>query len=136
MWVLYLSSTEFDPEAGCAPHVSDGGCQMVQCSQHLASAAFVVLLSGALYRSSNLPCSERRMCVIGAVPVQKHLPARWKALVTRDNNGMPSRKGQVWASPYRWGCTLIAYRKGDLLRSALSHTISIILTDDPYLAAL
>lgn len=74
------------------------------------------------------------MGVIGAVPVQKHLPARWKALVTRDNYGMPSRKGQVWASPYRWGCTLIAYRKGDLLRSALSHTIS--LPDDPFLAAL
>ena len=66
--------------------------------------------------------------------MQKHLPARWQALVTRDNKGMPSRRGQVWASPYRWGCTLIAYRKGDLLRSALSHTIS--LPDDPFLAAL
>ena len=50
------------------------------------------------------------------IVLQGHLPPRWKALVLRDSDGMVSRKGQVWACPYRWGCTLIAYRKSALLR--------------------
>ena len=46
--------------------------------------------------------------------------------MTRDSSGMLSRKGQVWACPYRWGCTLIAYRKGALLRCAISLNLCIL----------
>ena len=45
--------------------------------------------------------------------------------MTRDSNGMPSKKGQVWASPYRWGCTLIAYRKSALLRYDMPHPMDL-----------
>ncbi|MCS6813764.1 MAG: extracellular solute-binding protein [Cyanobacteria bacterium] len=38
------------------------------------------------------------------------LPNRWRELVTRDNQGKPSSDGQVWAAPYGWGTTVIAYR--------------------------
>ena len=46
--------------------------------------------------------------------------------MTRDSNGMLSRKGQVWASPYRWGSTLIAYRKSALLRCALPGNLCVL----------
>lgn len=46
--------------------------------------------------------------------------------MTRDSNGMLSRKGQVWACPYRWGSTLIAYRKSALLRCDLSGNLCIL----------
>ena len=45
--------------------------------------------------------------------------------MTRDSNGMPCKKGQVWASPYRWGCTLIAYRKSALLRYDMLHPMDL-----------
>lgn len=38
------------------------------------------------------------------------LPARWQSLVTRDRQGQFDPQGQVWAAPYRWGSTVIAYR--------------------------
>jgi hypothetical protein len=59
---------------------------------------------------------------LGAYPrpdpraVQSMLSPRWRQLVTRDARGLPSPDGQVWASPYRWGCTLVAYHKDRLLR--------------------
>jgi putative spermidine/putrescine transport system substrate-binding protein len=39
---------------------------------------------------------------------------RWKQLVSRNDQGQVDAKGKVWGVPYRWGGTVIAYRK-DLL---------------------
>jgi putative spermidine/putrescine transport system substrate-binding protein len=41
----------------------------------------------------------------------KSLSPRWQSLVTRDRQGKPDANGQVWAAPYRWGYTMIVYRK-------------------------
>ena len=38
------------------------------------------------------------------------LSQRWQAFVTRDRQGQLDPQGQVWAAPYRWGTTVIAYR--------------------------
>lgn len=38
------------------------------------------------------------------------LPNRWRELVTRDDQGKLDPSGQVWAAPYGWGTTVIAYR--------------------------
>ncbi|NJR52369.1 MAG: extracellular solute-binding protein [Leptolyngbyaceae cyanobacterium CSU_1_3] len=73
----------------------------------------------------------------------KQVPLRWQELVTRDDRGLPSLKGKVWAAPYRWGSTVIVYRKdifrqkdllpptdwGDLWREDLQGRIS--LPDQP-----
>ncbi len=42
------------------------------------------------------------------------MPQRWRTVVTRNRQGQLDAHGQVWAAPYRWGATVIAYRK-DLL---------------------
>lgn len=39
------------------------------------------------------------------------LPDIWQQLVTRDRQGMITPQGLVWAAPYRWGMTVLAYRK-------------------------
>jgi len=67
------------------------------------------------------------------------LPDRWKALVTRDDQGHLDPQGQIWGAPYRWGATVIAYRKdkferlgwtpadwGDLWRPELTRRISLL----------
>ncbi|GBF91197.1 hypothetical protein Rsub_04866 [Raphidocelis subcapitata] len=46
----------------------------------------------------------------------RRLPRRWQQLVRRGPDGRPSDCGAVWGCPYRWGGTLIAYRKDSLLR--------------------
>lgn len=33
----------------------------------------------------------------------------WQTLVRRDAQGQPSREGEIWAAPYRWGTLMIAY---------------------------
>jgi putative spermidine/putrescine transport system substrate-binding protein len=38
----------------------------------------------------------------------------FKQLVKRNDQGLSDPNGQIWAAPYRWGATVIAYRK-DLL---------------------
>jgi putative spermidine/putrescine transport system substrate-binding protein len=66
--------------------------------------------------------------------------AKWQTLVTRNDRGEPDPKGKVWAAPYRWGSTMIAYRRdifqakglplptdwSDLWRSDLKRQISLL----------
>jgi len=39
------------------------------------------------------------------------LPQRWQELVRRNDRGKPDPKGKIWGAPYRWGSTVIAYRR-------------------------
>jgi hypothetical protein len=71
------------------------------------------------------------------------LPERWRALVRRGPDGRPcgprAPGAAVWAAPYRWGATLIAYRSDrlrriggpvldwdDLLRPALRGRVAFV----------
>ncbi len=67
-----------------------------------------------------------------------NLPQRWQELVTRNDQGASDRLGKVWAAPYRWGYTMIAYNRdkfkslgwqpkdwGDLWREELRDRISL-----------
>ena len=49
---------------------------------------------------------------------QTCLSPRWQRLVRRDGRGQLSERGDVWAAPHRWGCTLVATRTDKLLRCA------------------
>jgi putative spermidine/putrescine transport system substrate-binding protein len=40
---------------------------------------------------------------IAKLPSWQNLPEAWRKLGTRD--------GQIWAAPYRWGCTVMIYRR-------------------------
>ncbi|MDV2992885.1 MAG: hypothetical protein N4J56_002539 [Chroococcidiopsis sp. SAG 2025] len=66
------------------------------------------------------------------------LPNRWQELVRRNKAGQFDAKGNVWAAPYRWGYTVIAYNRdkfqslnwkpqdwGDLWREELRDRISL-----------
>ena len=68
-----------------------------------------------------------------------NLPRRWQELVTRNERGQPDEQGKVWAAPYRWGCTMIAYNRdkfqslgwqpkdwGDLWREECKGRISLL----------
>jgi putative spermidine/putrescine transport system substrate-binding protein len=44
------------------------------------------------------------------IPNWNQLPSRFAELVTRNNQGLLDGQGNVWGAPYRWGCTMIAYR--------------------------
>lgn len=41
----------------------------------------------------------------------KNLDSRWQNLVKRDRNGKLAEGGEVWGAPYRWGNTMIVYRR-------------------------
>ncbi len=42
------------------------------------------------------------------------LPSQFQQIVQRDAQGFPTAEGQTWGAPYRWGSTVIAYRKNRL----------------------
>jgi len=67
------------------------------------------------------------------------LSPKWQDLVKRDAEGLQSEQGQIWAAPYRWGSTVIIYRKdkfkklgwepqdwSDLWREELKGRISLL----------
>lgn len=45
----------------------------------------------------------------------EQLPEIWQSLVRRDRSGLPdqaqTKSQKIWGAPYRWGMTVIAYRK-------------------------
>lgn len=69
----------------------------------------------------------------------KNLPPRWQEIVTRNQQGQLAKQGQVWGAPYRWGTTVIVYRRdkfeelgwtpkdwSDLWRPELRDRISLL----------
>lgn len=71
-----------------------------------------------------------------------HLDDRYKSLVRRNHQGLLDDRGEIWALPYRWGTTAIAYRQdffeklgwaitdwSDLWRPELAGHIGLV--DDP-----
>lgn len=76
-------------------------------------------------------------------PEQLHrwqeLPGVWQALVKRNDRGEADPDGKVWGAPYRWGSTVIVYRRdkfkslgweptdwSDLWREELQGRISVL----------
>ena len=51
------------------------------------------------------------------LPNWSKLESRWQELAQRDELGQSSSKGLVWGVPYRWGTTVIVYRR-DLFAAA------------------
>ena len=69
----------------------------------------------------------------------QQLPQAWQEIVKRDRQGQVSNTGEVWGAPYRWGTTVIAYRRdkfrelgwtpkdwSDLWRPELRDRISLV----------
>ncbi len=64
------------------------------------------------------------------------LSSRWQRLVKRDKQGYLQEDGKIWAAPYRWGTTVMAYRSdkldwqpqdwSDLWDERLSDRISMV----------
>ncbi|MGK7922344.1 MAG: extracellular solute-binding protein [Trichodesmium sp.] len=67
------------------------------------------------------------------------LPNKWQELVKRNDQGYVYQQGEIWAAPYQWGTTLIAYRVdkfktlgweptdwSDLWRPELTGNISLL----------
>ncbi len=44
----------------------------------------------------------------------QQLPRPWQEIVKRNSQGQLDNSGQVWAAPYRWGTTVIAYNRDKL----------------------
>ncbi|WP_026735820.1 extracellular solute-binding protein [Fischerella sp. PCC 9605] len=76
---------------------------------------------------------------VGQLKQWSALPQRWQELVRRNEQGYLDAKGKIWAAPYRWGSTVIVYRRdkfrelgwtptdwSDLWRSELRDRISLL----------
>ena len=76
---------------------------------------------------------------IAGLPSWQKLPQRWQELVKRNEQGELDPNGKIWAAPYRWGNTVIAYNKdkfkslgwiptdwSDLWREELHNRISLL----------
>ncbi len=48
------------------------------------------------------------------IPNWGKLESRWHELAQRDDRGNSSANGQIWGVPYRWGTTVIIYRRDKL----------------------
>jgi putative spermidine/putrescine transport system substrate-binding protein len=46
----------------------------------------------------------------------RNLGEPWQTFLGRDDQGLPTENAQIWGQPYRWGTTLLVYRK-DKFRS-------------------
>lgn len=73
------------------------------------------------------------------LPGWQRLPLPWQQLVRRNREGYPDPGGAIWGAPYRWGTTLMAYRRdkfealgwkpgdwGDLWREDLRRRLSLV----------
>ena len=93
-------------------------------------------LDSAIKKSLLQPLNEQQLTQWA------QLPQQWQSLVKRNAQGELDKTGQVWGAPYRWGTTLIAYRRdkeeqfggkltdwGDLWREQLRNRLSVI--DEP-----
>ncbi|MFB2972994.1 extracellular solute-binding protein [Aerosakkonema sp. BLCC-F183] len=70
----------------------------------------------------------------------QQVPQAWQELVRRNDRGKPDPKGKIWGAPYRWGSTVIVYRRdkfaskgwkaptdwADLWRKELGGRISLL----------
>jgi putative spermidine/putrescine transport system substrate-binding protein len=41
----------------------------------------------------------------------QQVPADWRSIVTRNDQGELAANGKIWGAPYRWGTTVIAYNR-------------------------
>ena len=48
---------------------------------------------------------------------------RVQTYLRRDASGAQSGDGEVYAAPYRWGCTVVAYRGDELARRGIPPII-------------
>lgn len=44
-------------------------------------------------------------------PPWQQLPSRWGPVVRRNDQGLPDGQGRIWGAPYRWGTTMVVYRR-------------------------
>ncbi len=51
------------------------------------------------------------------LPSWNKLEPRWREVAQRDKRGISSSIGQVWGVPYRWGTTVILYRRDKLIEN-------------------
>lgn len=76
---------------------------------------------------------------VDQIPGWNTLDPQWQRMVKRDRQGQLAANGDIWGAPYRWGATVIAFRKDkfrdlgwtptdwtDLWRPELKNKISLL----------
>jgi putative spermidine/putrescine transport system substrate-binding protein len=76
---------------------------------------------------------------VDRIPGWNTLDPQWQRMVKRDRQGQLAANGDIWGAPYRWGATVIAFRKdkfrdlgwtptdwADLWRPELKNKISLL----------